>query len=167
MKKSILVAFLILLLPAASFAQEKMLYDIAEDTITLAEATINCAAPEGSCTESDGIALKADAKNSLRDIWGLMCSGDLRSMKFSAEQILYLSSRLESLASRLVHAEMFETACNLGPLFIYSAYMLYVLLVSVSWGLLGFLLVLICIVLSIVLSLIGSLLLLTCLFGWI
>jgi hypothetical protein len=121
MKKTILVAVFVLLLPGALCAREKVLYDIAEDMITLAEATIQCADPESSCAEADAIVLKTDAENGLRDIVKLVKSGNLASMQLSREQFLRLISRLESLNSQLAHIEMFDTACNAGIALISSA----------------------------------------------
>lgn len=109
-----LIACFVVLLPAAALAGEKGLLDIAEDMITLAEATISCAAPEGLCTEADVSALKADAENGLRDIVAAVRAGNLKSMKFSPDHIVSLNSRLASLKSQLVHGTLLETACNFG-----------------------------------------------------
>jgi hypothetical protein len=165
MKKIVIVAFFVLILPAASFANDKMVYGIADNMITLVEGTISCTAPGGLCTEADAIALKADAGKGLRDIMGLIMSGNLSGMKLSTDQTLYLSSRLEALKSQFVHIGMFETACNLGfvllnyGVFLIGAGLFYLLpLPPVGIvGLLG----------GIVLVPVSCLVLLTCLFWWL
>ena len=164
MKKGMLFILFILLLPEISFARGNTLYEIAENTITLAEKTITCTAPGGLCSEADAIFLKAEAENGLRDFVGLVKSGNLRSMKLSNENIRRLTSRLESLQSQLVHVGMFETACNYGfvllnnSVFLIKAGMFYLIIPPMG-------------ILFLVLGILGipvaCLVLLSCFFWWL
>lgn len=165
MNKAMFFACFILLLPNSSIAGENMLPDIAENMFILVEATISCAAQEGSCTESDAVALQSNAVNGLWDILGLLRPGKLRSMKLSGDHVEALCSRVEALKSQLVHIGMFETACNFGfalldnSVFLIKAGFFYLLPVP-PMGLMFILLGLLGIPAS-------CLVLLSCLFGWL
>jgi hypothetical protein len=178
MKKAILCTCCILLLPVFSFAGEKMLLEIAGDMITLADATISCAASAGACTEADALALQADAENGLRDIAGVVKSGNLISTEFAPEHILLLYSKLQSLQSRLAQSGLFQNTCNFGIHFLSQslsligyglAYILIAIVLHPPGGqtVLGILLGILCIVTGIVLVPAACLVLLTCFFWWL
>jgi hypothetical protein len=114
MKKALLITWCILLLPAVSFAGEKTLVDIAEDMLTLAEATISCTTSGGTCTEADALALKADAVNGLQDIVGIVKAGNLSGAKLPLDHIQSLYARVSSLKLQLAESGLFQTTCNFG-----------------------------------------------------
>lgn len=121
MKKSSLIVCFLLLIPAAAHAQEKTLYDIAQDMFALVEAYTACAAGDSACTGDDALALQAEAENSLRDLAKLIRSGSVQQMIISTDQACILSERASSMRGRLAHIELFDAQCNRSILLMMQA----------------------------------------------
>ncbi len=112
MKKMMLLFLCVLALPSASPAQEKTLYDISSDSITLLEAYAACAERDTTCTADVALSLQADAKKSLRDLVQLIRSGNLQAMHITADQAYGARGRVRAVQDRLAQVEVFEAQCN-------------------------------------------------------
>jgi hypothetical protein len=161
------------LAPVSSFAGEKLLFDLAGDMVTLAEATISCASSHGACTEADAIALKADAENGLRDIAGVVRAGNLNSMQLSINQTVSLNSRLKLLKSRLAQSGLFQNTCNAGvillaqSLSLMSSLVAEIIIAILLHTPVNLVYEIVLLVAGIALLPVACLVLLTCLFWWL
>jgi hypothetical protein len=93
-------------------AQDNRFYEISARTLILAETLAACALHEIACTEEDGMALKANAQNTLQDLKSLIKSGDLRALALTAEEDEALRAWSEEVRDRFSHIEMLDGSCN-------------------------------------------------------
>jgi hypothetical protein len=112
MKKITAMFFLALLMHGTACAQEKTLYEISRDTISLVEAYAACADPGAACTEDDARAMLAAAKSSLADLTQLMTSGTVKPMMITADEARSASERVKTVRQQSVHIELLDSQCN-------------------------------------------------------
>jgi hypothetical protein len=71
-----------------------------------------CAAHDGVCTEEDAAALQAGAEKTLWDLTGLLKSGNMRALVFTAEEGEALRPILEDVRGRFAHIAILDGPCN-------------------------------------------------------
>ena len=98
-------------------AQEKTLYDINQETLTLTESFLFCAENKGACSEDDVLALKADAVNGMHDLVRFAKTGSWGSLAITQQQARVLYARAIDLKKRLAHIEAFDGVCNIAIAF--------------------------------------------------
>jgi hypothetical protein len=115
MKKLLLFAFVLLMLPAVTCAQEeKTLYDISHEALITIEAYCACAKDTAACDQNDARALKSDAAGSLRDIVLLVGSGRFEHCRLTSQQSRVLGDRIHTVRESLVHISLLDGVCNRG-----------------------------------------------------
>ena len=118
MKKIIVMFFVALLMHGTACAQEKTLYEISLDTISLVEAYTACSEPDAACTKEDARAMLVTAKSSLADLRKLITSGNVQGMMITADEARIASERVKTVREQSVHTELFDAQCNQAIIFV-------------------------------------------------
>jgi len=120
MKKITFIFCVALLAQGTAFAQDKTLYEISRDSISLIEAYTSCANPDSACTEDDARAMQTAAKSSLADLKQLIASGNMQRMMLTADEARMASERINTVREQFVHIELFDAPCNQAMIIVES-----------------------------------------------
>ena len=83
MKRRILLTALLFVLPIASIAQERTLYEVNKEAIEITNHAIHYMNGDIQYTEEDLLLLKDAAKNNINDLFSLMRAHDSHKMSLT------------------------------------------------------------------------------------
>ena len=135
MKKLILVTALLFILPAASRAQDRSLYEINKEAIAITNRALYYMNGDIQYAQEDLLSLKDAATKNIHDLFSLMRVHDFRRMLITQQQAVELKKKATETYNALIKVK--DTDCNnLANNFLVSAYLIFLagLVLTLSIG---------------------------------
>ena len=110
MKRLILLIALLFILPVASIAQDRSLYEINQEAIEITNRAMHYMNGDIRYTEEDLLLLKDSAKKNINDLFSLMRAHDSRRLIITQEQAVELKAKATQTYNNLITIK--ATDCN-------------------------------------------------------
>jgi len=110
MKRLILLTVLLFILPVASIAQDRTLYEINQEAIEITNRAMHYMNGDIRYTEEDLLLLKDSAKKNINDLFSLMRAHDSRRLIITQEQAVELKAKATQTYNNLITIK--ATDCN-------------------------------------------------------
>ena len=135
MKKLILLTTLLFILPAASIAQDRSLYEINKEAIAITNRALYYMNGDIQYAQEDLLSLKDAATKNINDLFSLMRARDFRRMLITQQQAVELKKKATETYNALIKVK--DTDCNnLANDFLVWAYLIFLagLVLTLSIG---------------------------------
>jgi hypothetical protein len=110
MKRLILLIALLFILPVASIAQDRSLYEINQEAIEISNRAMHYMNGDIRYTEEDLLLLKDSAKKNIYDLFSLMRVNDSHRVIITQEQAVELKAKATQIYNNLITIK--ATNCN-------------------------------------------------------
>ena len=126
MKRLILLIALLFILPVASIAQDRTLYEINQEAIEITNRAMHYMNGDIRYTEEDLLLLKDSAKKNINDLFSLMRAHDSHRLIITQEQAVELKAKATQTYNNLITIK--ATDCNtLANDFFVGGYLIFLM----------------------------------------
>ena len=126
MKRLILLIALLFILPVASIAQDRTLYEINQEAIEITNRAMHYMNGDIRYTEEDLLLLKDSAKKNINDLFSLMRAHDSRRLIITQKQAVELKAKATQTYNNLITIK--ATDCNnLANDFFVGGYLIFLM----------------------------------------
>ena len=126
MKRLILLIALLFILPVASIAQDRSLYEINQEAIEITNRAMHYMNGDIRYTEEDLLLLKDSAKKNINDLFSLMRAHDSHRLIITQEQAVELKAKATQTYNNLITIK--ATDCNtLANDFFVGGYLIFLM----------------------------------------